>query len=121
MKNFNKENFFNYQMEKRPDVANHFCEWIDKYKEKVGWDNLFLPEVKFHHLPIEMQRGIMELYLDQFEGDNGAVSLGLKANQVDEAELTQFDEIFEELDFYHFNPKKYKTSLENEWRIIPNL
>ncbi len=108
-------------MEKYPDVVTHFCEWIDKYKEKVGWGDLFLPEVKFHHLPIEMQRGIMELYLDQFQMHDGVGSLGLKPNEIDESELVQWAEIIEELEWYAIDPKTYNTPVSKRWSIIPNL
>ncbi len=77
-----KENFWDEAMGKYPLAVTVFCEWIDKYKEKVGWNNLFgytikgfnpismsptglsgtvtekEGRVKYHDLPIAMQFGV---------------------------------------------------------------
>lgn len=36
-----KENFWNAIMEQFPKSTKLFCDWIDQYKESVGWDALF--------------------------------------------------------------------------------
>lgn len=62
-----KENFWNDIQEKYPAEMDIFCQWIDKYKERVKWKELFndnpfdhrCPEApKFHEIPTEMQIGI---------------------------------------------------------------
>lgn len=58
-----KENFWNDLMEKYPEEMKLFCAWIDEYKKKVDWNNLFASTVnakipKYHDLPIAMQFGI---------------------------------------------------------------
>jgi len=42
-----------------------FCQWIDEYKKRVGWSQLFYSphspqnrDIKYHDLPIAMQVGI---------------------------------------------------------------
>lgn len=80
-----KENFWNGMNEKYPLAMRVFCDWIDKYKKAVEWDNLFndslficylawepFPQVKlskspkFHEIPGAMQLGIwIEFVRDQ--------------------------------------------------------
>ncbi len=74
MENLTKENFFNEMKVKYPNAMDHFCKWIDEYKNKVHWDALFhnnasgyhnyrvKPNIKFHDLPIGMQIGIFFEY-----------------------------------------------------------
>lgn len=91
MENLNKENFWNDMMQKYPQAMEQFCKWIDAYKNKNNWDKLFNAGVevfarawdgngydktggetiapKFHHLPIEMQAGIWQAFLFDFELD----------------------------------------------------
>lgn len=65
MENLTKENFFNEMYIKYPISMQRFCNWIDKYKKEVNWNELFGEKVKFHHLPISMQRGIWDEYYRQ--------------------------------------------------------
>ena len=72
METLTKENFWNDLQEKYPAGMKIFCEWIDKYKGKYGWNNLFGEHKtfyqgnlvcigfapKFHQLPYAMQIGI---------------------------------------------------------------
>lgn len=66
-----KENFWNDLYKKYPEEMKVFCMWIDRYKEKVGWNTLFninsdyqnsegknAVAPKYHDLPIAMQVGI---------------------------------------------------------------
>jgi hypothetical protein len=68
MENLNKTNYFTTEwLEKYPKASKLFCTWIDTYKARVNWDQLFYlnREVgtadapKFHDLPIEFQIGII--------------------------------------------------------------
>lgn len=73
-----KENFWNEIEDKYPDALSHFRMWIDKYKEEVNWEDLFgntqvstrdkyEGQIKFHHLPDELQCGILIRYQIEFE------------------------------------------------------
>ncbi len=62
MENLNKENFWNALMAKYPKAVEHFCNWIDEYKNEVKWNDIFGKNVKFHDLPFEMQNGIIARY-----------------------------------------------------------
>jgi len=64
-----KENFWNDLKEKYPYGVQVFCDWIDEYKEKVKWSELFNDgsphyakmgwhNPKYHDLPMAMQIGI---------------------------------------------------------------
>lgn len=73
-----KENFWNDLADKYPEEMKHFCAWIDEYKKRVDWDELFnsnstfidgagegAPAPKYHDLPIAMQIGIfIQYYLE---------------------------------------------------------
>lgn len=86
MENLTKENLFNDLYLKYPDAMNVFCEWIDGYKEAVDWIGLFGNEIKFHHIPGEMQCGIwIEFMLSQ----------GACTYEVDFTEFDLSDEITE--------------------------
>ncbi len=81
-----KENFWNEMMEKYPNAAKKFCDWIDEYKKAVSWATLFNAEVsytqkatggfnvitttapKYHDLPYAMQLGIWIEYMCQRGG-----------------------------------------------------
>lgn len=69
MENLNKENFWNELMSRFPDGMKLFCSWVDDYKEKNNWNDLFnygIPRrktqgwhnPKFHDIPLAMQIGI---------------------------------------------------------------
>lgn len=82
MENLSKENFWNRLKEMYPDAVELFCNWIDKYKEEVGWNKLFnsdsdyqnvdgknAPALKFHDLPFEFQNGIIARFdIECFNG-----------------------------------------------------
>lgn len=69
MENLNKDNFWNEIEQKYPVQFKYFSEWIDNYKESVGWDSLFgnnidavhykQHQIKFHDIPLEMQLGVI--------------------------------------------------------------
>lgn len=78
MENLNKQNYFTPEWKaKYPLASEHFCKWIDEYKKRVNWGKLFnhsmipsfddeIVEIvppKFHDLPIEMQLGILSMYM----------------------------------------------------------
>lgn len=64
MESLTKENFWNALTEKYPEQMKQFCDWVDEYKQRIDWDNLFrendsnIAAPKFHDLPIAMQFGI---------------------------------------------------------------
>ena len=65
MESLTKENFWNALTEKYPEEMQKFGEWIDEYKERVDWDNLFnglkgpfTSSPKYHELPTAVQFGI---------------------------------------------------------------
>lgn len=71
------ENFWNKLTEEFPKEVKHFGAWIDEYKKRVDWDNLFSENrvwhkeyvpgsntyVKYHDLPLAMQFGIFCQYV----------------------------------------------------------
>jgi hypothetical protein len=63
-----KANFWNKIEEKYPEEFKHFSAWIDKYKIECNWNYLFGNfgstgrEIKFHDLPFDMQKGIIQRY-----------------------------------------------------------
>jgi hypothetical protein len=62
IQNLTLENFWNDLKKECPLAVDHFRKWIDEYKLEVGWADLFGAQVKFHHLPFEMQNGIIARY-----------------------------------------------------------
>jgi hypothetical protein len=88
--NLNKENFWDGLQVVCPDAVAYFCKWIDEYKKEVDWDDLFgnaparqrvsyCSNIKFHHLPFEMQNGIIARFeLELFNNKRG---LGKEAYQ----------------------------------------
>jgi len=72
--------------ERYPEEVGRFKDWVDGYKERVGWAELFAPRQfvvdgaqeerrpKFHELPLEMQVGIFGLYA--FERERSEQQLG---------------------------------------------
>ena len=71
MENLNKQNFFTEEWTaKYPKTSKAFCEWIDKYKERVGWGNLFTKGDKFHDIPLEMQIGIISKWFHEYSGED---------------------------------------------------
>ena len=88
--NFNKENFWNEMQQRYPLAMKEFCVWIDIYKEKNKWEDLFNDSYsktnyqyasngevtsidfafpKFHDLPLAMQMGIWKHYVDYLDID----------------------------------------------------
>lgn len=80
MDSLTKENFWNDLYEKFPAEMEIFCKWIDEYKNKINWNDLFtrvncigdqpnhceINPPKYHDLPIAMQIGIFI----QFRAEN---------------------------------------------------
>ena len=75
MENLTKENFFNKMQEKYPKAMYKFCKWIDEYKEKNNWGDLFKTPLeegfrqlhysrKYHELPLAMQVGIFMEFME---------------------------------------------------------
>ncbi len=74
MENLNKENFWNEMYSKYPNAMKDFCTWIDLYKKGTQWDKLFSTSAyyhksspKFHDLPLAIQMGIWNEYLDAYD------------------------------------------------------
>lgn len=73
-----KENFWNELTEYSPSVMDDFCKWIDEYKKRVDWGQLFYTphspqnrDIKFHDIPIEMQVGIFfQFTLEYWTGES---------------------------------------------------
>ncbi len=65
MQNLTKENFFNDLQVKYPHAMHYFQDWIDQYKKENNWQELFGWDLKFHHLPFDMQRGILTRYAEE--------------------------------------------------------
>jgi len=74
--NLNKENFWDIADKRCPAATKLFYNWIDKYKESVRWSKLFnygsphdkpmgWHDPKFHHIPVEMQLGILIRFFDE--------------------------------------------------------
>ena len=59
------KNFFDEIKSSCPKAFDLFLKWIDEYKARVGWSDIFPNGVKFHDLPIEMQTGILERFDDE--------------------------------------------------------
>lgn len=71
-----KENFWDEMRAECPEAVEHFCNWIDAYKNEVSWDQLFLPGIKFHDLPIDVQNGIIARFdLEKFSGEKRAAKV----------------------------------------------
>lgn len=79
-----KENFWNGMMEKYPAAMQKFCKWIDEYKQRVKWAELFTkvncmheiqqcPEQppKYHDLPLAMQIGIFLQFVSEVNEQAG--------------------------------------------------
>lgn len=62
MKNLNNENFFNEMQLLYPLSMSKFRSFIDEYKKKNNWNELFGARVKFHDIPIDMQMGVFMAY-----------------------------------------------------------
>lgn len=78
MDSLTKKNTWNELAIQFPKASVEFLNWIDKFKEDIGWDYVFNPEfetrhisghaetrqyeklgVKFHQLPFDIQTGII--------------------------------------------------------------
>lgn len=55
--------FWSATKAKAPLTYDAFALWIDEYKQKIGWNNLFAPQTKFHDLPMEFQIGVISKFL----------------------------------------------------------
>ena len=86
-----KENFWNELREMYPEAVDHFCKWIDRYKEEVGWDGLFGEIFKFHNLPFDMQNGIIARF--DLECYNGR----LKTAEIIGVEPLRIRDLFKDL------------------------
>jgi hypothetical protein len=81
MENLTKENFWNGLYESYPVEMKRFCDWVDEYKLRVHWSDLFgninfkrkhyWADIKFHHLPIAMQIGIFIQYVYENKNEYG--------------------------------------------------
>lgn len=60
----NLDIFWTFIKEACPMEYAKFSEWINEYKKTVRWENYFLPEIKFHHIPLMMQIGVMIEYIN---------------------------------------------------------
>lgn len=63
MDTLTKDNFWNQMMDLYPGEMGVFCKWIDEYKERVDWLDLFSApnpklSIKYHEIPVAMQFGI---------------------------------------------------------------
>ena len=56
MEELTKENFWDEIYKKYPVEFKKFADWIDGYKKKNNWGELFAPP--YHYLPKAMQIGI---------------------------------------------------------------
>ncbi len=94
MKTLTKENFWNDLYKKYPDEVQVFCNWIDGYKERVKWNQLFnhgsphyadmgWHNPKFHDLPIAMQFGIFLQFISEVGG----------SIEIDVQDINSFDEL----------------------------
>lgn len=82
-----KEDFWNDLYDKYPLEMKVFCDWIDKYKKEVDWNNLFSNSeidgecyVKFHDIPNAMQVGIFIAFTQEQEEwipFHGDVTIGM--------------------------------------------
>jgi hypothetical protein len=114
MESLTKENFWNDLQTKHPETMKVFCDWIDGYKKRVNWDQLFSVhpwstrtdrpatkddyethkrgeinpgQYKYHHIPIAMQLGIFLQFVFEVEGRVGEMLMGLQDFIGDPAEL----------------------------------
>jgi hypothetical protein len=73
MENLGKENFWDAIRDRYPEGFIHFTEWVDRYKEEIGWDKIFAPGVKFHDVPLDIQNGIIARFdLEKHNGKEAA-------------------------------------------------
>jgi hypothetical protein len=127
--NLTKENFWNDLYEKYPGQMQMFCEWIDEYKKRIGWNDLFsmrnwsviddspaesedlkthkrgeieVNTYKFHHLPIGMQIGIFIQY---------TIEIGQRYQMLEESGT--IDEIIEMISEYLCQNDAYDRSQED--------
>jgi hypothetical protein len=68
--NLGKQNFWDPLREKCPMLVQRFCDFIDRYKDAVGWNERFGEKVKFHDIPVEMQIGIICNFLGYYSPFN---------------------------------------------------
>jgi len=97
MKNLTKENYWDDVRVCYPDALKLFCNWIDKYKEEIGWKELFGDKLKFHDMPFEFQNGVIarfdiECFNGVFTGKGKAVYEGNR-----DLYLAGFEKLFNDL------------------------
>jgi len=105
--NLNKADFWDHIYAKYPKATDHFCKWIDAYKEAQGWDNIFGSSIKFHDVPLAMQMGIfVTYYFDMYEG---APEFIVEAGDIDVDGLAQsLRHIFEIREYEINNPETFE-------------
>jgi len=85
MKNLDKENFWNRLQELYPLGMKVFCDWVDEYKRKNNWNDLFgngkitqrkhyWSDVKYHHIPLAFQIGMWIEFVGDTETDTDSPS-----------------------------------------------
>lgn len=92
MENLNKKNIWNKLYKTCPKTMKKFCKWIDVYKKKYNWDDMFnagcetggwkFPNSKngrtvapkYHDLPLEMQVGILTKFFLE-KKYNGSITI----------------------------------------------
>jgi len=57
--------FWEALFESYPQAVKEFYDFIDKYKSINNWDKLFKKDIKFHHIPVELQLGVWILFLNE--------------------------------------------------------
>lgn len=80
--NLNKENFWNEMLKEYPKAMNVFCHWVDVYKKRNNFNELFKADIavainlrggltpitsaapKYHELPLAFQVGMWIEFLD---------------------------------------------------------
>lgn len=97
MTNLTKENYWDALRVCYPDAMDTFCKWIDKYKEEIGWREMFGTELKFHDMPFEFQNGVIarfdiECFSGLFSGKGKAVYESKR-----DMFLAEFERLFNDL------------------------
>lgn len=75
-----KANFWDAIEKVYPEQFKHFSNWVDEYKDRVNWNQIFLWKVgqempKIHHMPTAMQFGIFCQYTLEHENSKHNVNL----------------------------------------------
>jgi hypothetical protein len=106
MDKLTKENFWDFLMVRYPIQVRYFYEWLDEYKKRVDWKDIFngideedlkgedpyehkpVLATDYYNLPIAMQFGIFMQFAAETRSKNG-LCLTLKDN------VNSFDEFSE--------------------------